>query len=366
MVLQGESTLRSYEVSATNAVTPGTAVSIPTAFAAIALAPASVLDVMSAEINRLLVVGRSQEMIPIPVKVPRRNYIDFVDELFPMVRDTEPAQTAAEWLAGGDAEPELRSQDPKAQRARVKKVALASASVPAASPPPPATPVASERTAEAITAPAPTPVVKTVAPEIPTSTPAPATTPVTATAVPFSPAAQPAPSSTPSPTPAPAVAPSPSPSPPPPTVTAPSETTAPQFTPKTTVPASAPTPRWSRNFLSGSSPLLPAYDNLSCLSTSHPPDSLLLQATDRYIFFPISGAGGRIAVHPVENKGRLPLQADFPCVSNGSEVVDFVVEEGESARLVTAGEDGVVKVWVIPEGLEGSLSEPELTIHRKS
>ena len=72
---------------------------------------------MGAEINRVLVVGRSGEMIPVPVRVPRRNYIDFVEELFPMVREPGEAQSAKDWLTGGDAQPRLMSQDPKAKRA---------------------------------------------------------------------------------------------------------------------------------------------------------------------------------------------------------------------------------------------------------
>lgn len=126
-------------------------------------------------------------------------------------------------------------------------------------------------------------------------------------------------------------------------------------------------PRWSRNFLTGSSPLLPAHDNLECLSSSLPADSLLLQTTTKFFFFPISGPGGRIAVHPLAEKGRFPLQSKFPNVSNGSDVVDFVTEEGEDGRLITAGEDGVVKVWKLPEdGVKGTLTEPQLMIHGES
>lgn len=70
-------------------------------------------------------------------------------------------------------------------------------------------------------------------------------------------------------------------------------------------------------------------------------------------------------MHPLAEKGRLPLQAAFPNVSQGSELVDFVVvDEGEGTKLITAGEEGAVKIWKIPDGgVEGSLSEPELVIH---
>lgn len=52
---------------------------------------------------------------------------------------------------------------------------------------------------------------------------------------------------------------------------------------------------------------------------------------------------------------------------SGGEIVDFVVVgEGKETRLVTGGEDGVVKVWKIPEGgleIGETLSEPEVVVH---
>ncbi|KAL7409785.1 hypothetical protein BDY24DRAFT_418504 [Mrakia frigida] len=360
---KGESTIRSFEVSDAGVITPCSAVSLPTAFAAITLAPASVLDVMSAEINRVLVVGRSTEMIPVPIK----HYIDFHEDIYPLVRSTEHAQTSSEWLSGGDAQPDLISQDPKSRRPREKKAVVAEAS---STSPIPAPPVSASFTSVPAVASAPQ---ATSTPEpLPRSTSLTQAYPSTPTQAPVEPppiSAPPAPSASSKVEPEPVVASNPTPSQ---TSTAPtSSSTQPttSSTPSSSKPtvASPPAPRWSRNFLSGSSPLLPAHDNLECLSTSHPADSLLLQATEKFFFFPISGPGGRVGVHPLAEKGRLPLQAAFPNVSQGSELVDFVVvDEGEGTKLITAGEEGAVKIWKIPDGgVEGSLSEPELVIHAK-
>jgi coronin-7 len=52
--------------------------------AAIALAPPSVLNLMKAEINRLMLLT-SEGVIEARVEVPRRQYIDFHSDLFPPV-----------------------------------------------------------------------------------------------------------------------------------------------------------------------------------------------------------------------------------------------------------------------------------------
>ena len=57
------------------------------------LAPAHLLDIMHAEIDRLYiaaedVAGSRTEpvVVPVPVNVPRRQYVDFHQDLFPPLR----------------------------------------------------------------------------------------------------------------------------------------------------------------------------------------------------------------------------------------------------------------------------------------
>lgn len=57
---------------------------IPATIASFALAPPSVLNLMKAEINRGLVLT-NEAVIPLPIEVPRRQYIDFHADLFPPV-----------------------------------------------------------------------------------------------------------------------------------------------------------------------------------------------------------------------------------------------------------------------------------------
>ncbi|OCF72031.1 actin cross-linking [Kwoniella mangroviensis CBS 8886] len=116
-------------------------------------------------------------------------------------------------------------------------------------------------------------------------------------------------------------------------------------------------PNWSRKFLAGKSPLIPTYDSLPSLSSLHQ-DSKILKAHAHLAFFPIQGTGGRLNVHPLARKGRLPVGGEG-YLSAGVEIVDFDVELGGD-RVVIAGEDGVVRVWKVgKEGVNGVGPEPE-------
>lgn len=57
---------------------------VPTTIASFALAPPSVLNLMKAEVNRVMVLT-SEAVVPLPIEVPRRQYIDFHADLFPPV-----------------------------------------------------------------------------------------------------------------------------------------------------------------------------------------------------------------------------------------------------------------------------------------
>ncbi|KAL7422175.1 hypothetical protein Q5752_002820 [Cryptotrichosporon argae] len=73
------------------------------------------LDVMRAQIARLVLPLADKDgaaLAVLSVQVPRRQLIDFHEDLFPDVRATIPEQTPAQWLAGHDAAPRLVSLDP--------------------------------------------------------------------------------------------------------------------------------------------------------------------------------------------------------------------------------------------------------------
>ncbi|KAK8869948.1 hypothetical protein IAR55_000517 [Kwoniella newhampshirensis] len=116
-------------------------------------------------------------------------------------------------------------------------------------------------------------------------------------------------------------------------------------------------PKWSRKLLAGRSPLIPSYDSIPSLSTLHQ-DSKILKITPYLAFFPIHGTGGRLGVHPLAQKGRLPTGGKG-YLTGGVEITDFDAELGPGGRVAVAGEDGIIRVWkVSPEGVHGVGPEP--------
>ena len=130
---------------------------------------------------------------------------------------------------------------------------------------------------------------------------------------------------------------------------------------KSTV-AAAPIARWSRNFLSGNTPLIPAHDNLDHVSSSYPAEFPLLLSTTRLLLFPVSGSGGRIAVHDRRARGRMPLVGDVKTLEVGTELVDIALDPVDvdgKLEIATAGKDGKIKIWSVPQaGLTESVHEP--------
>jgi coronin-7 len=116
----------------------------------------------------------------------------------------------------------------------------------------------------------------------------------------------------------------------------------------------SPTPLsrdYTRKFLTGR--LL----HLSTHYTSLPPHptttslNRTLTTTSSQILFPLSGPGGRIALLSLSNPGRHETPPTF---STGAPLVDFEARAyGQATRVVTAGEDGVVKVWEVSDEGEG-------------
>ncbi|WVR05042.1 hypothetical protein IAU60_002054 [Kwoniella sp. DSM 27419] len=137
---------------------------------------------------------------------------------------------------------------------------------------------------------------------------------------------------------------------------------------KNTSPSARFNPGWSRKFLAGKSPLIPSYDSVPSLSSLHQ-DSRVLKANATLAFFPIQGTGGRLLVHPLARKGRMPT-GGRGYLSTGIEIVDFDVElardDGGASRVAVAGEDGVVRVWSIGiDGVEGVGPEPNQVLKGK-
>lgn len=118
-------------------------------------------------------------------------------------------------------------------------------------------------------------------------------------------------------------------------------------------------PNWSRKFIAGRSPLNPTYDQVPTVVTLHQ-DSCVLRVTNKLALFPIQGPGGRICVHSLAQKGRLPV-GGAGYLSGGVGLTDFAAFAGtEEDTVVLAGEDGALRVWRLgKEGVHGPGPEPQ-------
>ncbi|KAL9937528.1 hypothetical protein V8E36_003937 [Tilletia maclaganii] len=393
---------------------PYTAKATPLPYAATTLALAPLLRpeqrAMKGEIGRLFInTPQNDSIIPVSITIPRRQYLDFHEDLYPPTHAPVAAQDADSWLAGNDAERVRISQDPSRRQCQLQG-ARQQAGV--------ATPAAAVRSVEATLAPerkeeTPTPVSLQPGTQAPAQSPrasestqsAPgpsaqssAAATISGTTVAYTPSPQssvsaapaddthkeseaiPAPvrqttgaSASTASTPAASTSVSSS-SQPPPTQTNRSNRPQAQSTVSSRAPTTAATPAtdWSRRFLAGSTPLLPEFNNVSGISTSLSPESRLLgltitaaagQPQPGYLVFPLAGPGGRMGVHPLSQPGRFPLPADLPTLDGGSGavVVDFACSPflptpqaaeggggGGGGEVYVLSADSKIRKWSLP------------------
>lgn len=72
----------------------------------------------------------------------------------------------------------------------------------------------------------------------------------------------------------------------------------------------------------------------------------------------MSGPGGKIAIFELCKTGKLP-DGVIPALVHGNNVMDFAWDPFDNRRLAVACDDGVVKLWKIPEnGLTEPTNEP--------
>ncbi|XP_017470181.1 PREDICTED: coronin-7 isoform X3 [Rhagoletis zephyria] len=95
-------------------------------------------------------------------------------------------------------------------------------------------------------------------------------------------------------------------------------------------------------------------ENLRNLSRQIPGECNGFHANHERVAVPLSGPGGKIAIFDLSRPGRLP-DGVIPSLVNGSNIMDFQWDPFDSSRLAVACDDGIVKLWRIPEG---GLNEP--------
>ncbi|KAK4048001.1 hypothetical protein OIV83_005035 [Microbotryomycetes sp. JL201] len=383
---RGDMTVRWVEIGGPSTFTEGNA-AVPLQIASVALAPPSTLSLMKAEINRLLILS-SEAVVPVPVEVPRRQYVDFHVDLYPTTRSRAPAQDAAAWRAGNDGVCELLMQNPSTKpqtwskpNTQVPKASVAheissvanTESTSEKAVPAEAAPRAS---ATLETAPLPTldspavPIMSQSAvrtesiPQIGMSGNA-AESATTAARPVFGSRSKPTLSTDKHETNGySALAKSQS-------AGSAGTGSGEPFGSKPTepVPTSASpsvTPRapWSRKFLEGKTPLKPDYHDVHGLSSTMSPDAPMFKANRSFFFFPLAGPGGRLGVHPVAAKGRLPT--NIPALVCGATIVNFELDPFNEHRVFVGCDDSKVRVFEGSQnGFEGDTDSATLLLTGK-
>jgi coronin-7 len=90
-------------------------------------------------------------------------------------------------------------------------------------------------------------------------------------------------------------------------------------------------------------------ENLRNISRQIPPECDVFHANFERVAVPMSGAGGKIAIFELSKPGRLP-DGVIPCLVNGSNIMDFQWDPFDPSTLAVACDDGMIKLWKIPQG----------------
>ncbi|PLW16623.1 hypothetical protein PCANC_10400 [Puccinia coronata f. sp. avenae] len=282
--------------------------------AGIAMAPINhqTVDVMKTELCKLMILTKSAEVVPLTIQAPKRQYLDFHADVMPSVRSMEPAQTGQQWFEGKDQNVALVSQDPAAPgnyKSTTKMTPVPTVMQP------------TQESRQTQAAPAS---------QLPTTGPA-------SYGVKKSPDEKDS-----APTPSQSV----------------EKPTTQQS--KVSKPV-----RWSRKFVDGQTPMQADYEDLHNLSMTFSADREMIKCTSSFFLIPIGGPGGRLGVHHLANRGRLPTH--LPCLINVANIVAFEIDQLDQGRVYVAGEDGKVRVFRVPEeGLEQDCASAELVLSATS
>lgn len=312
LATRGESTFKWLNFNFTNTMTVEafhSMLPIPP-LAGIAMAPINhqTVDVMRTELCKFVILTKNSQVIPLVIQAPKRQYLDFHADVMPPIRSMMPAQAAHEWLEGQNQTVALISQDPSVSQAHQSP----------------------RQTAAVLAIVKPTQVL----PKAPVASVAelPTTGHASYGVEKLSSDQFSGPVSF--------------------------KTTLGPTGPKAHVSTCA---RWSRKFVNGQTSLRADYEDLRNLSSTFPPDREMIKCTSSFFLVPIGGPGGKLGVHFLAQKGRLPTQ--LSALINGSNISAFEVDQLDPQRVYIAGEDGKVKIFRVPEAQwEEDLSDAELVL----
>ncbi len=102
------------------------------------------------------------------------------------------------------------------------------------------------------------------------------------------------------------------------------------------------------------------FENLKNLSRTVPAECNVIKVNPDRIAVPLNGPGGKLAIFETRKPGRIP-DGVTPVLINGTTVLDFSFDPFDNKRLVAGCDDGIIRVWIIPEeGLTAQVNEPQM------
>ena len=102
--------------------------------------------------------------------------------------------------------------------------------------------------------------------------------------------------------------------------------------------------------------------NIRNLSTMWPSECNGFQINTKHAAILLAGTSGQIGIVELNKPGRL-ADTTINSIVNKSKVSDFAWDPFDDESLAAACDDGVIRIWKIPEdGLEASLEEPHIEL----
>uniref|UniRef100_A0A1X7U457 Coronin n=1 Tax=Amphimedon queenslandica TaxID=400682 RepID=A0A1X7U457_AMPQE len=275
----------------------------------VTMIPKRGVNVMSGEIDRLLVLTQNA-IIPVGFHVQRRSYSEFHADLYPETSGTDPAMSSDDWFGGATGIVEKISLDPSKRRKKEtpKPIVKKEEEKPVEKKETKPTEAKREETVDKKEEKKKEIMTKTSTEETDQS-----------------------------PAPAPVAA-------------------AP---PKALNIVRSSKVRYIEGYQLHKSTFL---EKIPSLCKSIPGDSDGFAANRDRVAVALAGAGNRIAIFELNKAGRVDTSEIFT-VQNVAGIMDFAFDPFNNARLVVACDDGSIKVWDIPkDGMKESLTQPSFSL----
>ncbi|XP_064607683.1 coronin-7-like isoform X2 [Liolophura sinensis] len=98
--------------------------------------------------------------------------------------------------------------------------------------------------------------------------------------------------------------------------------------------------------------------NLRKLCKTIPGESDMFHTNTERCAVPLEGPGGLVAILELNKPGKL-FDVGVPAVQNVGKVTDFAWDPFDNHKLLVACDDGRIRIWEVPDDLEGTLTEPQ-------